>query len=160
MKKEVFIIRNTDGIEPCVAWIKEHLTLVGAVEVAVSTETHSRSVQQLRLYFLWVTEIGNHIGLLKDETHEMLKRRFAVPIFTRDDPDYAAMVAAVKGIRKQGMTDYAEALAKEISRLTSTTDFTVEEMSEYLKSIEFYAAEVGARLSFPEDLYSEELKRR
>ena len=153
MNKEVFIVRTEIDIEPCVAWLKEHLPL-SPLEVVASTETKSRSAQQNRLLWLWNTQIGNHLGLFKDEVHEMLKRRFAVPIFTRDDGDYAKMVIAVKAIRKHGMVDYAEALAKEISRLTSTTSFTVEQMSEYLLDIEHYAAEIGARLTFPDELYS------
>ncbi len=153
MQKETFIIRKEEEVQPCLAWMKELFTLHGALEVTVSTEGHSRSIKQHRLYWLWATEIGNHLGLLKDEIHDMLKRRFAIPIFTRDDADYAKMVLAVKEIRKQGMTEQAEALAKQISKLTSTTDFNMEQMSEYLHDIEVYAADIGAGLSFPEDLY-------
>lgn len=153
MKGETFIIREEADIDICSAWIREHLSQ-GTIEVIANTETRSRSVQQNRLLWLWNTEIAKHMGLFKDEVHEILKRKFAVPIFTRDSPDYAEMVSAVKAIRKQGMTDYAESLAREISRLTSTTDFTVDQMSEYLNDIEHYAAEIGAELTFPEDLYS------
>ena len=153
MKKQVFKIRNVDDIPPFVACIKEHLTLAGPIEVTASTKTRSRSVLQNSLYWLWCTQIANHLGLIKDEVHELLKRRFAVPIFTRDDADYAEMVVAVKAIRKQGMEGYAEALAREISRLTSTTDFSVDQMQEYLTDMEHYAAEIGAELTFPEDLY-------
>jgi len=153
MKAETFIIRKPVDVDICAAWLREHLPS-GSVEVIATTKTRSRSVQQNRLLWLWNTEISKHMGLFKDEVHEMLKRKFAVPIFTRDNPDYAEMVSAVKAIRKQGMTDYAEALAREISRLTSTTDFTVDQMSEYLNDIEHYAAEIGAELTFPEDLYS------
>ena len=153
MKGETFIIRKGADIDICAAWLREHLP-EGTMEVTAATETRRRSVNQNRLLWLWNTEIANYVGLFKDEVHEMLKRKFAVPIFTRDSPDYAEMVSAVKAIRKQGMTDYAEALAREISRLTSTTDFTVDQMSEYLMDVEHYAAEVGAALTFPEDLYS------
>ena len=152
MHKETFTIRTAKDIVPCLAWIADHMEL-GALAVVVSTEANSRSVRQNRLYWLWVTEIASHQGLLKDEIHETLKRKFAVPIFTRDDASYAEMVTAVKAVRKEGMADYAEVMAKQISRLTSTTDFTVEAMSEYLKDIEHYAAAVGAELTFPEDLY-------
>lgn len=97
---------------------------------------------------------GGTLGLFKDEVHEMLKRKFAVTIFTRDDPAYAEMVSAVKAVRKSGMVAYAEALAREISRLTSTADFNVDQMDEYLADVEHYAAEIGAELTFPEDIYS------
>jgi hypothetical protein len=153
MQKESLTIRKEAEIQPCLAWIKELLNLHGALEVVVSTEGQGRSIKQHRLYWLWVTQIGNHLGLLKDEVHDMLKRRFAIPIFTRDDPDYAEMILAVKEIRKQGWEVQAESLAKKITKLTSTTDFKVDQMREYLKDIEHYAAEVGCALTFPEDLY-------
>ena len=153
MQKESLIIRKEAEIQPCLAWMKELFTLHGSLEVSVSTEGQSRSVKQNRLLWMWNGELASHLGLFKDEVHEILKRRFAVPIFTRDDPDYAAMVSAVKAVRKQGMTKHAEALAKEISRLTSTVDFKMPQMSEYLHDIEHYAAEGGAALTFPEDLY-------
>jgi len=152
MKKETFIIKTADDIAPRLAWLKELLTLHGSLEIVISTETRSRSARQHRLLWLWNSEIANHLGLFKDEVHELLKRKFAVPIFTRDDANYAEMVVAVKAIRKQGMGDYAEALAREISRLTSTVDFSVGQMQEYLNDIEHYAAEIGANLTFPEDL--------
>ncbi|MCK5606521.1 hypothetical protein KAR91_31755 [Candidatus Pacearchaeota archaeon] len=157
MKKETFVIKTIEDTVSCTAWIKELFALHGSLEVIVSTETRTRSVLQNSLYWLWVTQISTHLGLLKDETHEMLKRRFAVSIFSRDNPDYLEMVVAVKAIRKQGMEGYAEALAREISRLTSTTDFSVDQMREYLTDIEHYAAEIGAQLSFPEDLYNSAL---
>ncbi|MCK5602563.1 hypothetical protein KAR91_11855 [Candidatus Pacearchaeota archaeon] len=153
MQKETLIIRKEAEIQPCLAWIKELLALHGALEVTVSTEGQGRSIKQHRLYWLWNTEIGNHLGLLKDEVHEMLKRKFAVLIFTRDDSDYAEMIAAVKLCRKKGMGKVAESLAKKITTLTSTTDFKVDQMREYLTDIEHYAAEIGAELTFPEDLY-------
>lgn len=153
MKKETFIIREEDNLKPCLAWMKELLALHGSLEVVISTETRSRSARQHRLLWLWNTQIANHLGLTKDEVHELLKRKFAVPIFTRDNANYAEMVVAVKAIRKQGMEGYAEALAKEISRLTSTTDFSVDQCQEYLHDVEMYAAEIGAQITFPADLY-------
>lgn len=150
MEKETFIIKNTQEIAPCVAWIKEHVVL-GPIEVRVSTEKRSRSALQNSLYWKWCGELGAHQGLLKDEVHEYLKRRFAVPIFSRDDLGYMEAVLAVSKINKEGMTFEAMKLAKVISKLTSTTDFTVKQMTEYLYDIEMYAAEIGAHLTFPEE---------
>lgn len=152
MNPETRLVHSAKDIPGLVAWIEVHLK-DAPIEVRLSNPKQTRSMRQHRLYFLWVTEIANHLGLLKDDVHELCKRRYAVPIFTRDDPDYAEMVAAVKQIRKNGDDKTAEMLAKEISKLTSTTDFTVEQSSEYLKDIEHYAAEIGAPLTFPQDLY-------
>lgn len=146
--KETFIIRNEQDITPCVAWIKGNLDQA-PLEVIVHTGACSRSVQQNRLMWLWNTEIGNAQGLTKDEVHTFLKRTFAVPIFTRDNMDYAQMVEAVKVVKKRGMLLEGEYLAKEIIRLTTTSDFTVDEMAEYLKDIEHYAAGEGIALTIP-----------
>ena len=153
MKAETFIVRNPDDLAPCLAWLKERLP-DAPLEVKVSTKTRSRSVQQNRLMWLWNTQIAEHLGLFKDEVHEMLKRKFAVPIFERDDAEYAEMVETVRQVWRSGMKDEAEGLMDKIARLTSTTDFCVDEMSEYLHNIEIFAAETGARLTFPDDLYS------
>jgi hypothetical protein len=151
MKRETFIVRGQEDLAPCIGWIREFLDKA-PLEVCVSTGAIKRSIKQNSLYFLWVTQIANHMGLLKDEVHIMLKRRFAVPIFTRDDEDYAKMIAAVKEVRKQGNEEAYEAMAKKITELTSTTNFKVGTMTEYLNDIEHYAAEIGANLTFPDDL--------
>ena len=152
--KETFIIRNEKDAEQLQYYVHDCLQDHSPLEVVVHAGAQNRSARQNRLIWLWNTEIGNRIGLTKDEVHIMLKRRFAIPIFTRDDPDYAAMVLAIKNVRKEGHEDWAEAAAKEIARLTSTTAFTTEEMAEYMRDIERYAAEEGIQLTFPEDLYN------
>lgn len=146
--KETFILRNVEDITPLVAWIKGNLDQT-PIEVVAHAGACSRSVQQNRLMWKWNTEIGNAQGYTKDEIHTFLKRKFAVPIFTRDNRDYAQMVEAVKGVRKLNMLFEAECLAKEITRLTTTTDFTTDQMAEYLKDIEHYAAGEGIELSIP-----------
>jgi len=148
---ETRIVQNEKDIAACVAWLTVHLS-EAPLEVRMSTAKRSRSLQQHRLLWLWNTQIANHLGLLKDEVHEMLKRKFAVPIFTRDDEDYAAMVTAVKDVRRGGKVKEAEAMAKVIARLTSTTDFSMSQCSEYLLDVEHFAAEHGAPLTFPDDL--------
>jgi len=152
MSKATYIIKNEGDIAPCVALIKERLK-VEPLEVVISTMTKQRSAQQHRLYWLWCTQIGNYMGLLKDEVHEILKRKFAVLIFTRDDKDYAEMIVAVMAVRDENKMLRYEAMAKQITKLTSTTKFTVPQMTEYLTDVEHYAAELGANLTFPDDLY-------
>jgi len=151
MHKATYIIKTEDDIAPCVALLKERLK-VEPLEVVISTLTRQRSAQQHRLYWLWCTQIGNHMGLRKDEIHEILKRTFAVPIFTRDDKGYAELIVAVMAVRDENKMLRYEAMAKQIVRMTSTTDFTVPQMTEYLTDIEHYAAELGANLTFPDDI--------
>lgn len=149
--KKTFIIKNEHDAEQlqfCIHTCLQDEELT-PVEVVVHAGACSRSVQQNRLMWLWNTEIANHMGLTKDEVHELLKRKFAKPIFTKNNLDYANMVEAVRNVYKQGMLLEGEHLAKEIIRLTSTSDFTTDEMAEYLKDIEHFAASEGIALSIP-----------
>jgi len=128
----------------------------------VTTEPYAanRSAAQNQLLWRWNTEIGKYLGYTKDELHKIAKEKFAVPIFTRDDPDYASMIAAVKHVRGREMHHAADALKKQIIALTSTTNFTVAQMAEYLQQLEFFAAEKGAEITFPADLMNEAMGRR
>ena len=67
--KETYTIKDNEDLKPCTTWIKELFTLHGSLEVTISTGTRSRSVLQNSLYWLWVTELASHMGLLKEETH-------------------------------------------------------------------------------------------
>ena len=132
----------------------------GTHQVEISEYSPNRSMRQHKLYWKWCTEIGNHMGHDKGTMHITFKEKFAVPIFIRDDEGYAEMVLAVKAVRRNGLNNEAGALKRKIIGLTSTTDFTVKQMAEFLQSAEHYAAEIGASISFPEDLYQSAMGRK
>lgn len=123
-----------------------------AHEVIIREAKRDRSADQNALYWQWLTIIGSELGMTKDELHEQCKARHLVPIFTRDNEDYAAMVAAVQAVRSQGMVSEADALWSQVVRMTSTTDCNVRQMTEYLNEIKREAAGLGIRLPHPEDL--------
>lgn len=126
----------------------------------VDTKKKNRSGSQQRLQWLWNTQIGAALELTKEEVHDLMKEAYAVPILTRDSQEYADMISAVREVRKAGMNQQADKLKREIIRLTSTTDFDVKQMAEYLTCMEMFAAEKGARLTFPDDIYQEALGRK
>ena len=128
-------------------------------EVVIREHIKSRSDAQRRLQWLWNTEIGNYLGLSKNEAHYNMKEAYAVPIFTRDDKGYLQMVNAVKNVRRKGLNADADTLKRKIVELTSTTDFNIKQMSEYLHDMEMHAASIGCPLTFPEDTYEEAMKR-
>lgn len=138
----------------------EELPVDGSHEVIIQEYSENRSAKQRRLQWLWNTEIGNHMGLSKDEVHYMMKEKFAVPIFIRDDEGYAEMVESVKAVRKAGMNKEADRIKRIIVENTSTEDFTVKQCTEYLKDMEHYASEIGATITFPEDLYQQAMGRK
>jgi hypothetical protein len=123
-------------------------------EIIIQPKEEKRRDCQNRLMWLWITDFSSETGNTKEEIHLSFKERFAVPIFTRDDEGYAAMVSAVKSVRKQGMAQEADALKKTIVSLTSTTDFTVKQMAEYLHDIELEAANRCVQLRRDIDYYN------
>ena len=131
----------------------------GTHQVEISAYSENRSMKQHRLYWKWVTEVGGYMGNDKETMHLTFKEKFAVPIFMRDDEGYAEMVLAVKAVRKSGLNSEADALKRKIVQLTSTTDFNVKQMTEYLNSIEHYSAEIGATITYPDDLYQQAMGR-
>ena len=128
--------------------------------ITVELYKSNRSGAQNSLMWKWNTEIGEYLGYSKEEFHEIAKEKFAVPIFYRDDPEFASMVAAVHQVRKAGMGDEADNIKRQIIALTSTTKFNVSQMAEYLTSIERFAIEQGAPITHPEDLMQEAMGRK
>ena len=124
-------------------------------ECVIQEHEENRSMRQHRLQWKWNTDFGNHLGMSKREVHDMLKEKFAVPIFIRDDPGYASAVLAVKKVRLHGMNVEADDIKRLILEHTSTTDFKVKQMTEYLNDFERFAQEQGCVLPRPEDLYYE-----
>lgn len=152
-------ITDKRSLTQCLYWLEEFSLIHAPLTVTAEQEEENRSAKQNRLLWLWNTEIGNHLGMGKDEVHDMLKEKFAVPIFTRDSKSYAEMVESVKNVRRAGMTKDADQLKKQIVKLTSTADFSVKQMTEYLHSMELFAGNVGATITFPEDIYNSAMGR-
>ena len=122
-------------------------------EVLIRPHKKERSVAQNSILWLWNTILGAELGESKEEIHERNKERFLVPIYERDDLDYAAMIEAVRNVYRQGLQQDALFLRKRIVALTSTTKATTAQMAEFLTEIERDAHRLGIILPRPEDLY-------
>lgn len=146
-------ITDKQSLTRCLYWLEEFAIAHAPLVVTAEHREENRSAKQRRLQWLWNTEIGNFMGHGKDEIHLMMKERFAVPIFTRDDQQYAEMVESVKAVRRAGMNREADALKREIIKRTSTEDFSVKQCAEYLTEIERFSVDIGATITFPDDLY-------
>ena len=96
------------------------------LEIIVRPHVRDRSGAQNRLYWQWVTQIANSAGWHKDAVHEDLAKRF-LPLIEQAGPD------GVRQIR------------------TSTASLNVREFTDYLRSIEVFAAEWGIELTYPAD---------
>ena len=119
-------------------------------EIIIRPWKRDRSAEQNSYYWKILTVIGNDLGNTKDEQHCIYKRMFLVPIFTRDDSEYAEMIGAIDAMRKQHLGLVCDVLDREIVKLTSTTQANVKQMSEYIDDIQNHATSLGIRLPGPE----------
>jgi hypothetical protein len=129
------------------------------IEIKSSEEKEKRRACQNRLYWSWLTDMQKtadnaHSGTTKEEWHYRMKLKFLVPILERDGEEYALMIGSLREVFSSGMKKEGNAILKHIVKETSTTDASVKQFSEYLKSIEHFSAGIGARLRTDEYLYS------
>jgi|GEM_PF-783692 len=152
MKSKTYIIRSDDQISRLNTFLTAQPS-EPVLEVIVQDHKQDRSVLQNSLYWLWNGIISDELGWTKEEVHEDLKRRLLVPIYTRDDLEYSAMIQAVRKVHTKGFKDEAKAMSKQIVKLTSTTTAKVKQFTEYLKDIENDMISKGIVLPHPEDRY-------
>lgn len=110
--------------------------------------TGQRTAAQNRLLWKWNTEIGKGHNLIPEECHLMLKEKYLCNIFKRDDPGYAKMAQALIEIRHKPQYHI---LKQEVIRLTSTTNCSPVQMTEYLTKIKMHAFEHGIPITIPPD---------
>ena len=112
-------------------------------EITIKPAKKERSISQNALYWKWLTILANEYGDSKEDRHFYYKGKFLVHIFMRDDESYLEMITAIKLVKKQGMTAEYESLKKQVIKMTSTTDCSVKQMTEYLTEIETHATSIG-----------------
>ena len=122
-------------------------------DLVITEHKKDISSDQRRLYFLWLTVIAEETGSTKDALHEEYKSKYLVPIYERDDPEFAAMLESLRVVYREGLRDEALGLREKIVKLTSITTANVKQMTEYLHDIEMAANDLNIRLPFPDDLY-------
>lgn len=156
MIQKTFIIRSPEVINSVSEFLKA-IPDEPLIEVVIRNHRKDRTAAQNRLLWTWVTLIAEEIGLTKEETHECLKKRLLVPIFERDDVNYAEMINSIRNLYTKGFKQDALSMHKQIARMTSTTSASVKQFAEYLTDIEKDSANKGIILPRPEDLYYDSL---
>ena len=120
--------------------------------VRISTKQDDRTVAQNRLYWLQLGQVSKATGNSPDRLHFAFKRMFLARILARDDQGYAEMCKAVKELKKQQHPMY-QTIAREVTKLTSTTVLNTKQFSEYLQMIEDYVlTKFNIVLTWPDDL--------
>jgi hypothetical protein len=149
MKQKVIL--HTEELRNRAFGILSMVPLSPLHEFVIHEYKKDRSGEQNRLYWQWLTIIGNELGESKEVLHERYKDKYLVNIYERDNPEYGEMVQSLRAVYQQGMKVEAVNLRKRIVALTSTTTATAKQMSEYMESIEHDAASLAIRLPHPED---------
>ena len=152
MAKQTFVIRDSFIAANACRFV-DNLPLEPLHEVIIRPHKKDRTVAQNSLMWLWFTHLAGERGETKDDIHLEYKKKYLVNIYERDDPDYAAMIEAVRNVYRKGMKEDAELLHDRIAHLTSTTTATVEQFTEYLDDIDRDAIKKQISLPRPEDRY-------
>ena len=134
MKSHKLII-NSAEVKTRALYLIGNLDIEKPREVIIREHKADRSAAQNSTYWLFLTHIGDELGETKGDLHERYKGKFLVPIYERDDPEYAEMIAALRTLYREDKT-MAELLHKKIVKLTSTTKASVKQFCEYLTDIE------------------------
>lgn len=122
-------------------------------KVVISENKPDRSAAQNRLYWVYVTIIGQTLGYSKEEMHEVFKRRHLVPIMLRDDEHFNALLVRVKKAADDGVM-------RSFVRLLSTTHLSLAQFAEYLRDIELFAISMSITLPAKDDDWHEAMGRR
>lgn len=121
-------------------------------ELEITAEEHKliRNAQQNRLYWLWLGEIEKQSGTKTKALHRYFKENYAIPIFRRGSQQYNEMIVAAIALKKAGDPDNYLKIKNFIVDRTSTTDFKVDQMTEYLQKVSEEATlEWGYELTDP-----------
>jgi hypothetical protein len=150
--RQTFVLRDVQIAENACRFISS-LPHKPLHEIIVRPHKKDRTVAQNSLMWLWFTHLAGELGETKDEIHYRYKKQYLVHIYERDNPDYAAMVEAVRKVYREGDKETAEHLHDGIVKLTSTRDANVEQFTEYLTDIDRDALDKHISLPRPEDRY-------
>lgn len=92
-----------------------------------------RSIQQLKLYWKWMTIIGEEIGHTKEEMHYVFKRLF--------------LADKMPPLQKDEFMEYLQGLSKE---LATTRKLDKKQMMEFMDKVYEQAKSLGYHLPIPE----------
>ena len=155
MQKAVFPIQSHADITKAINYMHTNYTQAinegKPLRVVIDQKQEDRSKAQNRLYWRWVSIWAKHQGTSKDYEHLFFKRTLLARIFNRDDVEYRKTYASVKQLKIEGHPLYQQ-LADSVTMLTSTTDATTEQFTEYLNDIHDFCLKNGKYLDTPDDL--------
>ena len=121
---KIFLVRTEEDLGKVYDYAEQEL-LHGELEIEVKPYVPKRSTLQNRLYWEYMTQLGDHTGHTKDEMSLFFKWKFLG-------------------------TDPSSVYGQSFNAVRSTTDLTVKEFNEFLRNIEVFAAEQGFQFKCPQ----------
>lgn len=119
--------------------------------VIVSDNQEDYTSAQRRLYFKWCTQFAKHQGDDDKSIHTYFKKTFLIDIYRRDDAGFAAMCDAIAALRKTEPEQH-RAIGEGVIKLTSITNASKAQMTEYLDKIYHFCVKQNCYLQCPDDL--------
>lgn len=129
MRKQSIVIRNEEMRRRVISFLN-NLNIEKPWEITIEPYRKKRSLSQLRLMWLWISEVAEHVrehtGMDSEDVHAFLKEKFLPPRIIE--------------------------IAGEAVEYRTTTKLTTAEMSEYMDRIYAWATtELGLLLPLPEE---------
>ena len=146
--KKTYSITNELARKAAINSIAE-LDLSQPHNVKIEPARRNRTAAQHGLYFHWVGCVANSINEDKDSMHGQLKSMFLLPIFCRDDEDFAALYAMVIDAVRRESPGASNAM-RSLKAATSITRASMDQMREYLDDIKKMCISQGIHLSVPD----------
>ena len=119
------------------AYHKLLVSTSGLIEVVFRKVSNPRTNQQNKLYWKWMTILGEEIGYTKEEMHFIFKKQF--------------LADKMSTLQKDEFMEYLQGLSKD---LATTKKLSIGGMVEYMNKVFDQARELGYRLPLPDDLKS------
>lgn len=166
MKK--FLLKDRDSVCALLAYlvtkdficdVENNQLEVTIKNLVVNKQEKTRSAQK-RLRWLWTTDIAKNMSLSKDECNEYLKKRFLLPIYIRDNDDWAETYHSIRDCHVQGLKTQADNMYRFITapeRLVLRIA-TVSQAAEYLREVELFAHDQGWTLRTDNDYYQDAMR--
>ena len=131
--------------------IEEISLLDASRRYRVTIKETNRSLEQNRLYRKNMKEIADHYGDDAKHVAKRYRQKFLVDIYRRDDIGYNSMISAIEAMLPAGLHSEYDNAIDGIVNVTSTSQATVKQMSEYINLIQRDAASKGIAITIPFD---------
>lgn len=144
MKKTIFIVGETQREQA--HKIIDLLPLDELHQVAIFPVVRDPKREQYNLMWKWEGIIASELGDTKEDQHEWSKLNFLLPIFYRDDPQFAATLDAIDECKARGMAEQAKNMKRVVVSLTSTLRCNKKQLTEFMDCLERHAKSLNIRL--------------